>query len=172
MSDLAAAWQRWVGILEIIPAAASLLNGPCPIDVLRDAERALGFAFPESLAELLQLNNGQKLDGKGLFKSPSGWDCYRRQFFLDAESIPIAYRTFIEDEFLLKELGDQEVPFASERIDFAQGEVFTVNWETQRVSLIWTETYDPWNPPEWQVARFDRGKDLAAFVEWQRMMYG
>lgn len=171
MEGLAEAWQQLVGTTQLFPIAASLLNDPCPSDVLRDAERALGFALPDSLAELLRLNNGQKLDGAGIFKSPSGWDRYRRQFFLDAEGIATAYRSFIEDELLLKEFGDMEVPFATDRVDFAQGEVFTVNRETQKVSLIWTETYDPWYPPEWQVTRCDRGKDLTEFFRWQRMMY-
>ncbi len=170
MSEMTAAWRRLADLLNLSPAVAALLNEPCPPGILHDVERTLGFALPDSLAELLQLNNGQELEGNGLFKSPSGWERYRRQFFLDAESIATAYRTFIEDELLLKEFGDKEVPFASQRVDFAQGEVFTVNRETQKVSLIWTETYDPWNPPDWQVARFDRGKDLAAFFEWQRMM--
>jgi hypothetical protein len=172
MDDLRDAWASFVEILGRYGDTASYLNGPCSPEALREAELALGFPMPESLAELLKLNNGQRIEkeGKPIFKSPLKEPLYRRQSFLDARSIAAAYRAFIEDELLMREFGDREVPFASYRDSITQGEVFTVNRDSGRVSLIWTETYDPFNPPEWQVCRFDRGKDLAEFLRQQRML--
>jgi cell wall assembly regulator SMI1 len=173
MDDLRDAWASFVDVLKLYDDAVSYLNDPCSLETLREAELALGFPMPESLAELLKLNNGQRIeeDGKPIFKSPSGANLYRRQSFLDAQSIAEAYRDFVESELLVRELGDREVPFASYRDSITQGEVFTVNRDSGGVSLIWTETDDPFNSPEWQVCRFERGKDLAEFLRRQCQLY-
>jgi hypothetical protein len=173
MDDLRDAWASLADVLGLYDDAVSYLNGPCSPEALREAELVLGFPMPEQLAELLKLHNGQRIEkyGKPIFKSPLRAPLYRRQSFLDAQSIAEAYRAFIEDELLMQELGDREVPFASYRISITQGEVFTVNRDSGKVSLIRTETYDPFNPPEWQVWRLDRGDSLAEFLRQQRMLY-
>jgi len=173
MDDLRDAWASFMDVLERYNNAVSYLNGPCSPEALREAELVLGFPMPEQLAELLKLNNGQRIEkyGKPIFKSPMRAPLYRRQSFLDAQSIAEAYRAFIEDELLMQEFGDREVPFASYWTSITQGEVFTVNRDSGVVNLIRTETYDPFNPPEWQVARFERGKDLADFLRQQCLLY-
>ncbi|HKI06117.1 MAG TPA: SMI1/KNR4 family protein [Thermoanaerobaculia bacterium] len=173
MDDLRDAWASFVEVLKGYGDAAAYLNGPCSPEALSAAETTLGFPMPESLAELLKLNNGQRIekDGQPIFKNPSRSNLDRRQSFLDAQSIAEAYRGFIEDELLVQEFGDREVPFASLRPSITQGEVFTVNRDSGGVSLIWTETYDFFNPLDWQVCRFDRGKDLAEFLRQQSMLY-
>jgi hypothetical protein len=170
MDDLKSAWQDFVRLIGGYGGAASSLNGPCPPETLRRVEDALGFELPGSLAELLGWNNGQKLDRKGLFKSISGWDVYLRPVFLDAESIVTAYRRLIRDETLREELGEQEVPFAAANRPESFFEVFSVNRQDQRVSLLWT-CYDPLMPPDWQISRFARGRDLTEFVRSQIRLY-
>lgn len=171
MTALTAAWQDFTGVLKIYGNALASLNPPCPPNPIRDAESALGFALPNSLAELLKLNNGQKLDSPGIFKSISGWDVYRRSVFLDAESVVIAYRAFVGDEGLLKVFGDKEIPFAVAGSPSSYDEMFSVNRDDGRVSLLWTGAGDPFLPFDWRVARYKRGNDLAEFIRAQAALF-
>lgn len=166
MEDLILAWEDFRGVLKLYGKALSTLNAPCPPGTLRDVERDLRFELPESLAALLKLNNGQTPGSAGIFKSVSGWDVYCRNTFLDAEGIAIAYKAFVQDEDLLAQFGDQEIPFAA-----SDREIFSVHRENGTVGLIWTEVSDPFLPPEWQLWRFDRGKNLAEFFRRQVVLY-
>lgn len=49
-------------------------------------------------------------------------------------------------------------------------EVFSVNRQDQRIRLLWT-CYDPLMPPDWQLSRFERGRDLTEFVRGQILLY-
>jgi hypothetical protein len=119
---------------------------------------------------LLELSDGQKPDTPGIFKSVSGWDRYRRQIFLDVESIVAVYRHFAEDELLMASFPG-EVPFAAEKRSSCWDEVFTIHRETQKVSLVWKSAPDPFLPPDWQLSRFGRGEDLADFLRFQVKLY-
>lgn len=169
--DLADAWRAFTEILKCYGNAPASLNEPCSAEKIREVEREMKLELPADLVELLKLCNGQKPDTRGVFKSVSGWDVYRRQIFLDVESIPAAYAAFLRDEVLVQEFGDQEIPFAAARSAHGYEEIFSVHRETQRVSLIWTEISDPFLPPEWQLTRFDRGEDLEDFLRWQIKLY-
>lgn len=170
MEDLVAAWEQFKGHLKLYTIASSSLNEPCSSERIRQAERDLGFELPESLVRLLELSDGQKPDTPGIFKSVSGWDRYRRQMFLDVESVVAVYRHYVEDELLAAQFPG-EVPFASEKRSSCWDEVFTIHRETQKVSLIWTTAHDPFSPPEWQFHRFGRGEDLADFLRFQVKLY-
>jgi len=170
MEDLAQAWEQFTGTLKVYPKAFSSLNGPCPSEKIRQAERDLGCELPEPLVRLLELSDGQKPDTPGIFKSVSGWDRYRRHVLLDAESIVAVYRHYVEDEQLMAQFPG-EVPFAAEKRSSCWDEVFTIHQETRKVSLIWTSAPDPFLPPEWQFSRFGRGETLAEFLRWQVTLY-
>jgi hypothetical protein len=123
----------------------------------------------------LALNNGQKSGAEpsenGIFKSVSGWDVYERQVFLGIGGIAKAYKTFVEDEVLVDEFGTSEIPFAVAGDSSEYKEAFCINRSSQAVSLIWTQYFDPSNPPEWQVYRFERAKSLTEFIEKQIELY-
>jgi hypothetical protein len=170
MDDLISAWEHFTGVLKCYGNAYSSLNEPCSSERIRQAERDLGFELPEPLVRLLELSNGQKPDTDGIFKSVSGWNRYRRQIFLDVESIVAVYRHYVEDELLVKQFPG-EIPFAAEHRSTCWDEVFTIHRETRKVSLIWTSAPDPTLPPDWQFNRFGRGEDLAGFLRLQGMLY-
>jgi hypothetical protein len=171
MENVATSWQEFKNVLRLYGNAASCLNLPCPSDKIAAVELALGMKLPLDLVEILKLNDGQTLERKGIFKSVSGWDLYRRHIFLDIDSIAIAYETFIQDNVLLQEFGDKEIPFAVSNQLSSYDEVFSINRDTQRVSLIWTQYIDPFNPPEWQVGKFVRGENLVEFLKQQSKFY-
>lgn len=170
MQDLIAAWEELQGILKTYRNAFSTLNPPCLADTIRKVEQDLSFDLPEPLTTLLKLNNGQTLDSLGIFKSVSGWNVYSRHTFLDAESVPVAYKAFFRDENLLEEFGDQEIPFAVEGKPNNFKEMFSIHRGTGKVSLIWT-LYDPLMPPSWQTSRFARGDNMAEFLRRQIDLY-
>jgi hypothetical protein len=171
MQDLIAAWEQFRGVLKLYGKALSTLNPSCPTDTIRDVERDLSFEIPEPLAAILKVNNGQTLDSTGIFKSTSGWNRYCRHTFLDAKSVGVAYKSFVESEDLLAELGDQEIPFAiAGTLDYFK-EMFSIHRQTHRVSLVWTEVHDPWMPVGWQLTRFPRGENLAEFFRRQVTLY-
>lgn len=169
--DLPAAWQGFCRKLRLYGKAIEWLNEPCSAAAIAGAEERLGFQLPPSLVQLLQLADGQKKDTKGIFKSVSGWDVYRRHAFLDLEGIVAAYEGFVEDELLRTQFGKRDIPFTADLGKDLHGEVFTVEMNDESVRLIWTGTADPWMPAEWQVSRFSRGANLAEFLRVQTWMY-
>jgi len=171
MENLTAVWQEFVSTLRLYGNAASCLNEPCPHSKIASVESDLNFELPIALVELLTLNNSQKSDSKGVFKSVSGWDVYRRHTFLDVESIAAVYKTFVQVKTLCEEFGDKEIPFAADALRSSPREVFSINRDDQSVSLIWTGYTDPFNSPEWQVAKFARGNNLIEFVRQQVSFY-
>jgi hypothetical protein len=170
MEDLIAAWTEFATVLKGYGKDSSL-NEPCPPEAIRNAERELGFELPPALATLLKLSDGQTPDSTGLFKSVSGWDVYLRHSFLGAEGLAVAYRNFVENEYLLEVFGDQELPFAVVGTPDDYREVFSVNRETGEVSLIETQIIDPRLPPEWQLTRHPRAESLAKFLRDQTILY-
>lgn len=170
MEDLIGAWTELASVLKGY-GMAFLLNGPCPSEVIRNAERKLGFELPPALATLLKLSDGQTPDSTGLFKSVSGWDVYLRHRFLGAEGLAVAYRKFVKNGDLLELFGDQEIPFAVVGTPDNYREVFSVNRETGEVSLVETQIIDPLLPPDWQIARHRRAGSLAEFLRDQVSQY-
>jgi hypothetical protein len=174
-ANLAKTWERFRGVLKLYGLDASLLNPPCSSDEIRKVENKLGLELPSMLAQLLSLNDGQKLDGgganTGIFKSISGWDVYERQVFLGVDDMGKAYRTFVGDRVLTKEFGVGEIPFAIAGSPAKYREAFCINSSTQSISLIWTQHSDLSNPPEWQVYKFSRAKSLTEFIEKQIELY-
>jgi hypothetical protein len=168
---LVKAWREFEGRLKIYGNALSALNSPCSGEAIAELEERLKFRFPRSLGELLRLANGQKLDRPGVFKSISGWDRYMRHVFLDAASIATAYENFVGNEVLVAEFGSRQIPFSVAGTPDSYRECFCVHAEQQTVSLIWADVNDPWLPPEWQVARYARGRDLAEFLDRQTALY-
>lgn len=165
------AWTRFCEILRGYGKAVSTLNPPCPAEMILAVEQRLQFDLPSSLKALLRLSNGQRLDQDGIFKSVSGWNVYRRQVFLDVESIPTAYERFLRDEVLVDEFGTDEIPFAVAGTPESHPEVFTIHRESQVVSLIWSDYRDPLMPAAWQVTRAPRGADLAEFLHRQIALF-
>lgn len=179
-TDLVAAWNGFRDTLEMYGDAVTLLNPPCSVDEIVAVEHICNVTLPPALQALLALNNGQRIDERGaeagLFKSLSGWNVYERHVFLSIQEIPIAYQTFMNDEVLAAEFGRNEIPFAvaTGRKTYSPKdyrEAFCINSLTGAVSLIWTQYYDPMNPPEWQVQKFKRAKSLTEFIEKQTGQY-
>ncbi len=179
-TDVAAAWDGFRDTLEMYGDAVTLLNPPCSVAELAIFEQRFNLALPPALTALLALNNGQRIDERGaeagLFKSLSGWNVYERHVFLSIQEIAIAYQTFISDEVLVAEFGRNEIPFAvaTGRKTYSPKnykEAFCINSLTGAVSLIWTQYFDPLNPPEWQVQKFKRAESLSEFIEKQTGQY-
>jgi hypothetical protein len=170
MEDLIAAWAEFARVLNGYGKTSSL-NGPCPPEAIRNAERKLGFELPPALATLLKLSDGQTPDSTGLFKSVSGWDVYLRHRFLGAEGLAVAYRKFVKNGALLELFGDQEIPFAVVGTPDNYREVFSVNRETGEVSLVETQIINPLLPWDWQIFRRPRAGSLAEFLRGQVGMY-
>lgn len=169
------AWEQFKGALECYGNALSLLKPPCSVEHIQKAESRFNLGLPNTLKKLLTLNNGQLVDDRGaksgLFKSVSGWDVYERHIFLDIEGIETAYKTFIDDKLLTDEFGLNEIPFAVAGSPKHYREAFCINCSTHAVSLIRTEVFDPFSPPEWQVWKFNRAETLMEFIEKQIELY-
>lgn len=174
-SQLQDVWRQFKTILTGYNQEESTLNPPCSIVSIRQAESRLGFELPDPLKEILFENNGQRLAGEGvknsIFKSISGWNLYERHVFLGIEAIETAYQTFIADKILFAEFGTGEIPFAVAGNPAHFREAFCIDHSTHTVSLIWTQFPDPFNPPEWQVQKFNRAESLAGFIEKQIELY-
>jgi hypothetical protein len=174
-ADLDEAWEEFRGVLKHYDRAYSLLNPPCPAGRIQGFENKFGFKLPESLAAFLAIHNGQQPGGEGsqngIFKSISGWNGYERHLFLGIEDIETAYAAFIQDEVLLAEFGQDEIPFTAAGTPSHFRELFCLNAASGAVSLIWTQYVDPFNPPEWQVQQFPRAESLARFIEKQVELY-
>jgi hypothetical protein len=171
MSDVTEAWHAFCERIQVFPSAKNALNGPCAPETIQHVETALGFGMPDPLKQVLALNNGQRLDSIGIFKSVSGWDLYRRHVILDALSIGQAYQNFVGDEILAQEYGHAEIPFAVSGTPERYSEAFTIHRQSGAISLIWTEYPDPFNPPKWQVWKFPRAENLAEFLWMQTRFY-
>ena len=174
-ADFVERWEHFRGVLKPYDRAGFLFNPPCPADKIQHAEQKIHFELPSLLQTLLALNNGQQAgseDSKdGIFKSISGWNVYERHIFLGIEAIETAYETFTADEVLLAEFGPSEIPFAVAGTPARYREAFCIHALTGRVSLIWTQYPDPFNPPEWQVQKFERAESLTRFIEKQIELY-
>ena len=175
MTDLIELWEQFKGVLERYGNARSLLNPPCSAERILQVENKFNFELPGPLKTLLALNNGQQVGNEGskngIFKSISGWDVYERHVFLGIEELETAYETFMNDNVLTAEFGINEIPFAVAGNSTSYREAFCINALTGKVSLIWTQYIDPFNPPEWQVQKFMRAESLMKFIEKQIDLY-
>jgi hypothetical protein len=174
-TDLVETWGQFSEVLKRYGKAYSLLNLPYSVEQIQAVEKKFNFELPGTLKSLLALNNGQQVgdeDNKsGIFKSVSGWNVYERHVFLGIEAIKTAYATFIQDPILVAEFGANEIPFAVAGSPTQFREAFCIHAKTGKVSLIWTQYVDPFNPPEWQVQKFKRGESLIQFIEKQIELY-
>ncbi len=166
METLQQLWDRFSGT-----QIKSLLNPPCPVNEIKNAETQLGFCLPEDLATILTLNNGQDLSKVGIFKNISGWNNYNKLKFLDIHGIVAARESFLKDDDLVAFFGDKLVPFSTEAGNDTLGDTYVINKETNQVFTLWTTAPDWSLPKDWQLGAFKRGESLMEFLKLQIMLY-
>lgn len=61
-------WNDFLEKIRVYPKLLEDLNPPCSLNYILTTERYLGLTFPVNLKNIYLCNNGQRGEGKGLFK--------------------------------------------------------------------------------------------------------